>query len=136
MTIAGTMHTLASQNHFPPSSAHRTQTLITLKISNTIQLPFNGHSWNTGGCKGDLGPVFLTSAFGHLSIRGEAHLARHCSPQRATLSVGCSSVTRFSCSLPKQIPQKRHSKFLFSTKSPQGGEKQLINLPTQKTPHH
>lgn len=50
MTIAATMNTLASQNHFPPSCAHRTQTLIILKISNTIQFPSNGCLWNTGGC--------------------------------------------------------------------------------------
>lgn len=111
----------ASQNHFPPSCAHGTQTLIIL--GNTIQFLSNGHSCSTGGCKGDLGPVFLKSAFGHLSIRGEAQLAGHCSPQRAALPVGCSSVTHFSCSLPKQFPQKRHSEFIFSTMRPRGGEK-------------
>lgn len=36
VTIVATIHTLALQSHFPPPCALKTQTLIILKISNTI----------------------------------------------------------------------------------------------------
>lgn len=59
------------------------------------------------------------------------------SPHTAPLPAGCSSVTRFSCSLPKRIPQKRHKVNLFSQqRALEVGEKKITNLPIGKTTRH
>lgn len=82
--------------------------------------------WDRDGCLRDFEPDFLKPAFRYLQMGDEAQLAKrqHYLPGARLL---------LSPSFPKQPSQKRHNEFIFSTKSPQSGEKKKFILPIGKT---
>lgn len=122
------MHTLASQNLFPPSCAHRTQTLIILKISNTIQFPTNGQEWNRGGCTKGTWGLFSSNPL---------------DTSASEVKPSCPACRVLLCypSSPAPFPNRSHRRDTVNFFSQQRalevwGGKKVINLPTGNTPRH
>lgn len=135
VTIAATIQTLASQNHLPPSCAHKTQTLIILKISNTIQFPSNGHPWNTGGGMRRPWGLFSSNQPLDTSASEVKHSWQAIALPTEQHNLQDAALLPTSAPFPNKSP-RRDTVNLFSQQRAPEVRKKIVNLPIGKTPRH
>lgn len=143
VTIVATIHTLASRSRFPPPCTHEIQTLIILKISNTIQCPSNSVTlapgtemvaWGVWG-------LFFSNQPSDTSALEVKHSWQVIALPVAQLVTrqhylqGAPSLPSSQAPLPNK-PLRRDVVNLFSQQRALEAGGGIINLLIGKTPHH